>query len=82
MESGQSLVGYTASKRVGNAVKRNFAKRRLRMIFREFNETLKSGTYILVAKQRIIDEDFEKIKQEFILSIKKLRAFKKLKTTR
>lgn len=76
MESGQNLVGYTASKKVGNAVERNFSKRRLRAIFREFNDSLGNGTYVLVAKRKIINEDFEKIKKDFILSIKKLRAFK------
>jgi len=76
LESGQNLVGYTASKKVGNAVERNFSKRRLRAIFREFNDSLGNGTYVLVAKRKIINEDFEKIKKDFILSIKKLRAFK------
>jgi len=82
LESGQNLVGYTASKKVGNAVQRNFSKRRLRAIFREFSGTLKNGTYILVAKQKVIEEDFEKIKKNFVLSIKKLRAFKRFQPTK
>ena len=40
-------VGFTATKKIGNAVKRNRAKRRLRALFCEFSHSLK--------------DDFEKV---------------------
>ena len=45
-------VGYTCSKKVGNAVKRNRAKRRLRAIVREVLPTLgRSGwDYVLIGR--------------------------------
>ncbi len=61
-------VGFTATKKIGNAVKRNRAKRRLRALFLEYSASLKSGTYIFVAKQAInkishqqLSNDFKKV---------------------
>ena len=61
-------VGFTATKKIGNAVKRNRAKRRLRALFLKHSTHLKNGTYIFVAKQSIIEishtdleKDFEKV---------------------
>ena len=71
-----SLVGYTASKKVGNAVERNFSKRRLRALFRENLNLLKSGKFILVAKRKILEENFAILKKDFMLSLKKVNALK------
>jgi len=61
-------VGFTATKKIGNAVKRNRAKRRLRALFLKYSTHLKNGTYVFVAKQSIIEishtdleKDFEKV---------------------
>jgi len=43
-------VGFTASKKVGNAVSRNRAKRRMRALFSHYRSQLAGGSYILVAK--------------------------------
>ncbi|MEO8558231.1 MAG: ribonuclease P protein component [Rhodospirillales bacterium] len=53
-------VGYTASRKVGNAVIRNRAKRRLRAIVRELMPSLaKDGTdYVLIARQETPARDF------------------------
>lgn len=58
-------VGFTATKKIGNAVKRNRAKRRLRALFCEFSSSLKDGTYIFVAKQSLIDATHEKLRADF-----------------
>ncbi len=75
-ESQENLVGFTASKKVGNAVARNFSKRRLRALFREDSQNLKSGKFILVAKRKILEENFAILKKDFMLSLKKLNALK------
>ena len=69
-------VGFTATKKIGNAVKRNRAKRRLRALFCEYSNNLKDGTYIFVAKQSIIDIPHENLKTDFTKIIKRSKAFK------
>ena len=70
-------VGYTASKRVGNAVKRNRAKRRMRAAVAEtlaFYGT--SGTdYVLIGRaQTTCNTKFEELKDELICAFENLNA--------
>jgi ribonuclease P protein component len=58
-------VGFTATKKIGNAVKRNRAKRRMRAMFREFSDSLKDGSYIFVAKAALFDTSHEKLHNDF-----------------
>ena len=53
-------VAVVASKKVGNAVKRNFCKRRLREIYR-VNQYKIDNKYdlVLVSKRRILNQDFQ-----------------------
>jgi ribonuclease P protein component len=69
-------VGFTASKKVGNAVKRNFAKRRLRAIFIELHDRLESGEYIFVAKKAITEEEYPKIKSSIEHALRRLGAIR------
>ena len=70
-------VGFTATKKIGNAVKRNRAKRRLRALFREFSPSLKDGTYIFVAKQAINEATHQQLKNDFQKILKRLNTTKK-----
>lgn len=70
-------VGFVASKKVGNAVKRNRAKRRLRALFGKHESLLLSGTYVFVAKNPITDEEYLKIEDSFLLSMKRLNTIKR-----
>ena len=61
-------VGYTASKKIGNAVKRNKAKRIMRESARKIIINGKINSYyVLIAKSSILDEKFDKL----ILELKK-----------
>lgn len=67
-------VGYTASKRVGNAVARNRAKRRLRELTRQvFPTHAKPGVgYVLIARGYALNRGFEKMHAELNKALVKL----------
>lgn len=63
-----SRVGYTATKKVGNAVLRNKAKRRLRALSRLFLEPHlknKSIDFVLIAHPKLPDYPFDKLSTDF-----------------
>jgi len=69
-------VGFTATKKIGNAVKRNRAKRRMRALFCEFSSSLQDGTYVFVAKQPLIDAPYEQLREEFRKVLRYAKALK------
>ncbi|WP_457592834.1 ribonuclease P protein component [Hydrogenimonas sp.] len=69
---GKCRVGFVASKKVGNAVKRARAKRRLRALFLNMAPTLKRGEYVLVAKPPILDAPFIELEKAFRRGVKRL----------
>jgi len=75
-EGKEKKVGFTVTKKIGNAVKRNFAKRRLRALFLELEGSLKEGSYVFVAKKGIITGNYHKIKESLIKALKYLKAYK------
>jgi ribonuclease P protein component len=58
-------VGFTATKKLGNAVKRNRAKRRMRALFLEHSSSLKDGSYVFVAKAGLFNSSYEQFKTDF-----------------
>jgi ribonuclease P protein component len=55
-------VGYTASKKIGNAVKRNRAKRIMRELARKIIINGKINSYyVLKAKTSLLEEKFDKL---------------------
>ena len=55
-------VGYTASKKIGNAVKRNRAKRIMRELARKIIINGKINSYyVLIAKMSLLEEKFDKL---------------------
>ena len=70
-------IGFTASKKVGNAVKRNRSKRRLRALFANVAPELNDGQYILVAKAATHENDFQDIETDFIKMINNANKTKK-----
>ena len=69
-------VGFTATKKIGNAVKRNRAKRRLRALFCEYSPKLQDGTYIFVAKLSINDISHQELTNDFKKVLNKSKSFK------
>ena len=52
-------VGFTASKKIGNAVKRNYAKRIMRsLINKQSSELASSFDYVFIARQAILIKKF------------------------
>ncbi len=67
--SGKCRLGLVTSSKIGNAVKRNLVKRRLREIFRLNKNALKPGTDIIfIPKQLSVKADFHKLR-EIVLSL-------------
>lgn len=59
-------VGFTASKKVGNSVARNRAKRRMRALAAEILPTLAEPghDYVLIARPQTIDRPFDLLRQD------------------
>jgi ribonuclease P protein component len=74
--SNEKKAGFTAGKKVGNAVLRNRAKRRLRAIFTQTEQKLKEGIYIFVAKEGLKNMDYKQLKSSLLWSFKRLECFK------
>lgn len=64
---GPVRVGFTVSRKVGNAVKRNRVRRRLREMVRLFGEgRMHAGyDYVLVGRQSALSLPFERMTQDF-----------------
>ncbi len=77
-ESGGLRYGLTASKRVGNAVMRNRAKRRLRALAREVLPAMagESCDYVLIARPETVSRDFAALRGDLLYALRRLNAAK------
>lgn len=67
-------VGFSVSKKVGNAVTRNKVKRRLRECFRPYLRDVKSGLYIIVARPSAAQATFQSLQRDVRYLLKKHNA--------
>jgi ribonuclease P protein component len=69
-------VGFTVSKRVGNAVVRNRVRRRLREIARMVipEQARPDLDYVLVGRQGALARDFARMREELVEALKRLKA--------
>ena len=69
-------LGIIAKKKIGNAVKRNLIKRRIKNIM---NEAIKKEnlnfnySYLLITKKTILDDQYENIKKAIFIDFKKIK---------
>lgn len=68
-KNGQNVnrLGITASKKIGKAVVRNRAKRRIRELYRTNLKNLKTGyDFVIVARARTAGEPYSKLSAAFL----------------
>lgn len=71
-------VGFTASRKVGNAVKRNRARRRLRAVAEDvLARHAEPGTdFVLIARPATVDRDFRALTGDLIAGLKRLKLYR------
>jgi ribonuclease P protein component len=69
-------VGFTVSRKVGNAVQRNRVRRRLREIVRQVipAQARPDLDYVLVGRQAALKRDFDDLRQDLVAALKRLKA--------
>ena len=69
-------ISFVAKKKIGNAVKRNKIKRRLRNIMNDAIKKIKielKYSYLVIAKPTMLNNDYENIKETLFQSFKKIK---------
>ena len=69
-------VGFTVSRKVGNAVERNRVRRRLREVARLVipAQARPDLDYVLVGRQAALRRDFAVLRQDLVEALKRLKA--------
>lgn len=71
-------VGFTASRKVGNAVKRNRARRRLRAVAAEVLEShAEPGMdFVLIARAATVDRNYRALVADLVAGLKRLKLYR------
>jgi len=75
-DRGPVRVGFTVSRKVGNAVERNRVRRRLREIVRLSAATglLSGHDYVLIGRRAALALPFERMSEDFERALRRLRV--------
>ena len=69
-------ISFSVKKKIGNAVKRNKIKRRLRNIMNDATKKISINfdySYLVISKSSMLDNDFKKIKETLFQEFKKIK---------
>ncbi len=77
-DRGPVRVGFTVSKKVGNAVERNRVRRRLREVVRlNSADKLRAGhDYVLIGRRAALSADFSQLAAEYLRAIARLGSIR------
>jgi ribonuclease P protein component len=78
-------AGFTATKKIGGAVVRNRAKRRLRALYQKYQpfiqkqllEQKRSADLVLVARRDTATVDFKRLEEQMVYALRKLKLLPK-----
>ena len=71
--TNSNRLGITASKKVGGAVQRNRARRRLKEIYRTNLYRLKKGyDIVIIARTSAVTAEFEKLERAYFWAVRKV----------
>jgi ribonuclease P protein component len=75
-DDGPARVGFTVSKKVGNAVERNRVRRRLREIVRVAGSNrIRTGhDYVLIGRRAALKAPFARIAEDFVGALRRVHA--------
>ncbi|MDO5022674.1 MAG: ribonuclease P protein component [Eubacteriales bacterium] len=76
VKAHKTQVGFSVSKKVGNAVTRNKVKRRLRECFRKKIPYVKNGYYVFSAKEKAAQADYEMLSRDVDYLLKRMNLIK------
>ncbi len=69
-------ISFVTKKKIGNAIKRNKIKRRLRNIMHDAYKKVSINlnySYLVIAKSTMLNNEFKKIKETLFLEFKKIK---------